>query len=1633
VALKETLHGGAAGHGDALKREFGLLTRLCHPHLVAVHDWFDRSPLRDASVLEAPAAYTQEWVEGPDLFRALRNAPQPLAERIFGQVMGALAYLHALDVVHLDLKPENVLVAQHDTEEPSARVLDFGIATVVGDGASGSSARGSYSYIAPERLSGDPFDQRADLYALGVMMAETFHGRPPPPAALGPGGALSDAGARRNFLADGGVPPGWLGLVTSLTAADPSARPDNVSEAATLWARALGRPVELFTPVTVAAMLRTGPPAGRATELERCHQALDGGPVVLVGPPGIGRRTVARSSGRRAQVEGRLVEFWPTVPDVSTVVGFEEAVARLLPEAELAPLVAPLGEDGARDPDAFAAALRTRAAAWVEGLGEAARPPVRPLLVVEGLEQAPALVRVVVERLVATDDLPLGLVVTSDGYGGDNRCALAPLDRTAVEEFMQARLGSGALTERLAAALTAASGGHPEGLQSLLGLLAQRGDLVYESGAWCFSASAARVDLPVDLESAVEARVDLLEPIAQVVLKALAWLRFPSPASSVAATVGIDVGRAVRLLAEMEAAGLVWAEGNGRYRLGHGALAEVLHGWGPEGGAAAAHQRVLDCKGLEPLARAWHLGGAQGARASLDIGLAAIDHGRLERAGQAADLALELAPSAPEALELRARVANLLGPREVQVRCLEALIAVLPDSGKRRLEAEEALFWALTRIGDAPRAEAVGQRVIALAADVGDAPIMAEALVHLANVVIQRGDYGEGEELLRRAIGIAEGEGLMPVQARAYNNLGNISAYRDDHDGALRLYTRAHDLKVAEGDPVGQRIALGNMGLMALKLGRFAEAQRHFGSSLAAARATGHRRGEAWSLLALAVLGLEGGALAYASRRAAGALEIATELGDKLIACDAENTWAEVHLAMGDSAPALERARRSLELAEDVQSPYNAAGARVTMANALLQEAPDRAEQLAQEAESNGGDDVIRAGAARVRAEAAVARGDLDQAEAAARCALAIGGRGLTPRVLVTIGRVLRLVGDVSGAERVAAVARDKLAREADGWQAQPQDDGVDAAAQVDGPCRTTFLNIPDVVRLSSPDVGGGGRPVDPQARAAAAARLEQEAVTMSTTTDPRTAGADEFGRWARLAATASVTELEAMMGDWLSTVVAATSAERGFVVRDDTTVLLARDADGEAVSAPDKKLPEVAVTEALTTKKPWRAQGGQGGRGAILALPIAFGLSAAEAPTHWVLVLQNRFMADAFSGLVGGDAADAFVGPGSVLVRITAMMKALAEATQRATNAEERQRTEQTRSTEEILRLRRELETTREQVGPVNRYPEIVFASSRMKKMLRRVDRVVDSSLPVYVHGESGTGKELIARAIHTLGIRKGGPFVAQNCSAIPQNLFESEFFGHEKGAFTGADRASEGLFRRATGGTLFLDEIGDLPMDLQSKLLRVLETSEVRPVGGRRTFKVDVRIICATHRDLKEQVAQGHFREDLYYRLNVVRIDIPPLRERPEDIPLLVTHFLKLRAPDGDEPVKLSRGVMKALVAFNWPGNVRQLENEITRAALLCDDEVTIADLSEEVRSGPSGARGGAMNALDAKLVSKLRLDNGELKDRVDRLETWVLRDALDRHGGNKSRVARELGLSRAGLNMKLKRLALWESNEA
>ncbi len=336
-----------------------------------------------------------------------------------------------------------------------------------------------------------------------------------------------------------------------------------------------------------------------------------------------------------------------------------------------------------------------------------------------------------------------------------------------------------------------------------------------------------------------------------------------------------------------------------------------------------------------------------------------------------------------------------------------------------------------------------------------------------------------------------------------------------------------------------------------------------------------------------------------------------------------------------------------------------------------------------------------------------------------------------------------------------------------------------------------------------------------------------------------------------------------------------------------------------------------------------------------------------------------------------------------------------------------------------EIKARDREIAEVSRELGERYRFENIVGHSRTMQQVYRLLEKVVESDSTVLIHGESGTGKELVARAIHYNGPRAKRQFVVQNCSAFNDNLLESALFGHAKGAFTGAIKDKKGLFEIADGGTFFLDEIGDMSFALQVKLLRVLQEGTFTPVGSTEQKTVDVRVIAATHKDLQKMVERSEFREDLYYRINVIKVQVPPLRERMDDLPVLIEHFLRKHHRGKGPPPRLATEALAAFQRYPWPGNIRELENEIERLLVLGGDLPELPDelVSSRIREADAG--GGARPA--PRLSPPAGGPAGSLREAIEALERDLIHQGLIRTHWNKSQLAKELGISRSNLIQK------------
>ncbi|MCR9248456.1 MAG: sigma-54-dependent Fis family transcriptional regulator [bacterium] len=482
--------------------------------------------------------------------------------------------------------------------------------------------------------------------------------------------------------------------------------------------------------------------------------------------------------------------------------------------------------------------------------------------------------------------------------------------------------------------------------------------------------------------------------------------------------------------------------------------------------------------------------------------------------------------------------------------------------------------------------------------------------------------------------------------------------------------------------------------------------------------------------------------------------------------------------------------------------------------------------------------------------------------------------------------------------------------------------------------------------------------------------------------------------------------------------------AERGFLVtvraaEPGFAVEVARNLDREAVANPERKLSRTVLMRGLEGEGVYSEDAQEGELSAaqsvadlrlrsVLCMPLRVGERVLGC-----LYLDHRFQAGVFGD---GDLPwlMAFADQGAIVVHLHDL---LVENREQAKALEQRNRGLQATVEAQAEALARPAaQLSRDELRYA--FPRLVGSSPALMRVLQVLDRVVDTELPVLLTGESGTGKELAARALHDHGPRRRGEFVAVNVAAISREVLESELFGHEKGAFTGADRARIGVLRQANGGTLFLDEVTEMPLDLQVKLLRVLEQRRVRPVGGDREFELDVRVVAATNRDPATVVAAGEFREDLYFRLAVVTVQLPPLRERIDDIPDLAERMLADYAAErGEAPRQLTPVLVAALRARAWPGNVRQLRNELQRLVALAEGEVlavealtpesSVTGVGETAAAGVAGGPDAAPGTFE-----------------LAALERWAIERAMKAAAGNKAEAARLLGIGRRTLYDKLGR---------
>jgi serine/threonine-protein kinase PknK len=1553
---------------EALRFEFALLRELYHPQLCQVHDF---SPLgARTSGGDRTCFYTADFVPGTTLESWARSAAWQDVARPLCDALGALGVLHRARIRHGDFKPANVLVRL----DGRGVLIDLGCARPL-DARRSDHVSGTRDFLPPELLAGEPGDERADLFAVGVTLQKLCDAcRTPPPAGV------RDLAARL-VRSRPSERPADVGEVLEALGVDPgqqAAVPDGVG-------RLVGRDAELAQVRSALAALFDRQPGPRV--------------LSLLGPEGIGKSRLLREIKWEAQERGRVVETNAARPRA-----VDDLVAR----------AAGLFQTGG-----LGALLRLRERFALEDW----QPTVLLVDDAHHLTEGQRQLLVALTQSLEPND-PLLVVVTgpsdlSVGGASAARLELGPLTPAALAKWLGGSLGARAL-----GALHTSTGGVPAALRVVLVELA--------SGALS-EQDLARKAQRLPLSERRRAVVASLGPRAQRALGLLTVLGQPASGDTLA-ELGADPVSVQELMGRglfaRDAAGIkLWCWGETEELLG--ALGARLAGDLHREVASWLERQLAALDPGEPrraelgarIVR--HLARGRDVEAARERLLAATsDHELCPLAWWRAAEAVAAVVADPELQLLAAALERTAGhARTARTRLLQLLRHAGTPDARCRIELE--LGRCELKLGDAPSAERRLQHALDAAPNPG---IATHARGDLAQVFAKQGKYREALTLAEEALA-AEPDAVL--RADLLQTAGAAAGFLGQVDLARQRLEEAAGLLSSVAHPRRLVRALGSRGLVEYQTGELGAAAGHFRQALELAEshelvdqvATAalnlgtvcHQRGDYASALSAYQRGMiVAGALGQASTEAVLRFDLAKLYADlglferaelavarcqlvaegaglPLVAAEAEAVRGEVRFASDD----LPGARRSFEQARAVFQSHESLRERTEVelqladvafaahdagtAARLLDETEQRLPQL-------GAKDVrLRHRLGRVRQLAA--RGDsraaAEAAEEAAQEAAELELFDVQGEAELCAARAWSDQGSPSLARRHRVAAREIWER---------------ASAALPAAVREAFWKHPrrapaqPVPELSAPATGSG----------------RERKLELLLDINKRLNSSLKTGE---------------LLERTMDAAIQLTGAERGFVLLVETgrgkaglQVAAARHLDREQLTRSHLRFSRAIAEQVIETGVP-----------VITANAQADARFSQNESVH-AMQLQSVVCVPVLSpsGTLGALYLDHRFQPGRFAQEDVEILLAFSDQVAIALvnarlhdelKARHRELSRERQKVEELLRGQaEEIDRLQDQVRrglttPEQRYDYrgIVGTSPALRQVFALLDRVIETDLPVLIQGESGTGKELFARAIHTNHPGRRGPLVSVNCAALPESLLESELFGYERGAFTGADRSREGLLVKASGGTLLLDEVAEMPLPMQTKLLRALQEREVRPLGSTRVVPIDIRLVCATNRRLADEVEKGAFRADLYYRISGVEVVLPPLRDRAEDVPLLVHHLLAAIAERmGRHAPEITAQALRKLAGFSWPGNVRELENVVTKALVLCDGvRLTAADI--ELPRGSVRARVG--------------LDRSGFRER----EAERIAEALSAHRWNVAKVARLLGIPRPTLYRKLRRYAL------
>lgn len=1060
------------------------------------------------------------------------------------------------------------------------------------------------------------------------------------------------------------------------------------------------------------------------------------------------------------------------------------------------------------------------------------------------------------------------------------------------------------------------------------------------------------------------------------------------------------------------------------------------------------HARDPDAPGArDPVARARHLVETgpvhRAAQACAEAARELWRRGDVERALVAVRYASERSSgqAAADNRILHARIATAAGRYDEAVEYAQG--SVRSRAAGRRRQARFVLARALFKRGDLAAAERVLQALVAADEDGDDLA----ARGAFARLLVARGRHQDALRIASAADQDAESapsddaDQLAGGRALCLESAGLARLYTGDLDAAERAFARleraarAHDAQAILGR------ALSLRGMVEHARGRIADAADLYRRAGECARAAGEVHAAAVYDINQATAHSERGQFGAAMTALDRARDALLRLGSVAELAAAQFNRGIALLALGQIAAARRATREAHQYA---RAPRMRIYAHLLDGDTCRREG-DRAGALAAygrayelaEAEEAPREHLL------VLLELAVTQAEDNDRRALdllARAAEVAHGPDDRDRLLLCRARVALTLGDdlkdVSAlanslaelAERTAASGRVDQA-----WRTEVMCARLARAHAADATakryCRQARARFEEML-AGAPEADREGMRGDPDAAALSAlsAELDLRRDATATLASRTLDGLHSAAQLRRMLALSrrlnSQLSLQPLLADVIDTAIEMTAAERGFLLlreRGQLRVVVARNFDQASLDGQDARMSRsMAERAARTGEVVMTVDASFDERFETAESVVALRLrSVVAVPLRQkssvigTIYVDHRFRRSAFAE----EAVECLQELADIAAVAIENARLVEESRRRQAEIVELNRRLQAEVVEkdtEIVRMRLS-PSHNARAGLRHRYADIIGRSPAMLDMLRLIDRVAETSLPVVIFGESGTGKELVARALHESGDRRQGPFVPVNCGALPAQLLESELFGHVRGAFSGADRDRRGLFEVAHLGTLFLDEVADTSAAMQTRLLRVLQSGEIRRVGDTRVRRVDVRVVAASNRRLRELVARDQFREDLFYRLHVLAIDVPPLRERPQDIPLLCQHLLDRLV--GDRPLpQLTERALQRLCGYSWPGNVRELENQLARAVALAGAIIDVDDLAPEIRA-------------EARVAE---LDDLRIKPRVESLERELVAAAMKRTGDNQTAAARLLGMSRYGLQKKLKRYGMSSARE-